>query len=268
MCSFGSYNSGIGTVLSHYGGGSTSRVRGRLLPAAVQLSANHKGDLKKAAEIIRAGKIIAFPFNGIFGLFGDIDRVKAANLILRAKSRPPDRKLIQVCLPEEVDGKLADLSKVPHDKQRIVNLWKEVHALGLILPAASKAPRHLIVEDTVLVIWTEYAPLRYMLEHFRKLGGRGLVGTSANKAGESTHWRLKELAADFRFDVAALIEADFSHLDETRRRSTSIINFTGKKPRLIREGNVPRHEINKALIANSLPELHVDANVFIVKPRE
>lgn len=234
------------------------------------LSSTDKEHLKKVAEMIKEGGIVAFPFNGVFGLFGDIDCIRAEELILEAKNRPVDRKLIQVCLPEYAK-EVADFSKINFKEEQVVKLWKSVHALGIILPAATTAPYHLVIKEnsyaSVLPIWTEYPPLRYVLECFRKLGGRALVGTSANKMGQPTHWKFDELKEDFCFQVHALVEDDFSHLPEIRRRSTSIIDLTGEKPRLHREGNVTEMEIRAALEKNGFPELYLDRDVITVRPR-
>lgn len=239
---------------------------------AEHLQSHERGHLERSAEIIKAGGIIAFPFNGVFGIFGDIDSVQAVDDILIAKGRPRDRKLIQVCLPER-SRELVDFSRTPHNEQDVINLWKDVHALGIIAPAATTAPYHLVVREredfaTVLNIWTEYEPLRRMIEHFRKVGGRALVGTSANKSDQPTHWRFDELKEDFRYSLDALVEADFFHLPEIRRRSTTVIDLTSDQPRLHREGNVPEDELKEALRRNGFPELHVPRDVIRVRPRQ
>ncbi|MGI8551975.1 MAG: Sua5/YciO/YrdC/YwlC family protein [Dehalococcoidia bacterium] len=161
---------------------------------------------------MRAGGIVAFPSNGIFGLFGEIDCVEAADRILEAKNRPTDRKLVQVCLPEYARD-FANFGRVHFTERSIVAVWREVHALGLILPAATTAPYNLVVPATVhsasvLPIWTEYTPLRTLLEHLRNLGGPALVGTSANKMGEATLWQFTALRADFEACVDPVIEAN------------------------------------------------------------
>lgn len=237
---------------------------------ALYLSSGDKSHLRKVAEIIKKGDIVAFPFNGVFGLFGDIDCIKAEELILDAKNRPADKKLIQVCLPEYVK-EIADFSRINFREEQVVKLWRDVHALGIILPAATTAPYHLVIREnsyaTVLPIWTEYPPLRYMLEHFRKLGGRALVGTSANRMGQPTNWRFNELKEDFHFSVYALVEDDFSHLPEIRRRSTSVLDLTRENPRLHREGNVTEEEIKVALEKHGFPPLCIGRDVITVRPR-
>lgn len=240
------------------------------LRCAERLQASEPSDLRRTAEIIKAGGIVAFPFNGVFGLFGDVDNIAAAEDIIVAKNRPRDKKLILVHLPEEVD-QYADLSKIIYKREDIISLWRDVHALGIIFPASTHSPYHLTVGEgmdrTILSIWTEFSPLRIMLEHFRELGGRGLVGTSANKSGDSTHFQPEGLWADFHEDVEAVVIDHFDHLPEVRRRSTSVIDLTNHRPRLHREGNVPESEIREALIRNNFPELTVGRDVITVRAR-
>lgn len=282
------------------------------LKAEILFSKNQK-DLKRAAEIVLDGGVIAFPFNGIFGLFGNIDNPKIAEEIIRVKNRPANRKLIAVALPEHAD-ELVNFSKSYYSLEALRELWTDtdsVHALGMILPASLGTPKHLrqlaetgeetrgkitpcpyhpvfqfrefmvywkervsqrdirCEEDlgTVLIIWTEYPPLRFAIEHFRELGGRAWVGTSANKNGQPTHCSFPELEAEFRHDIAALVEDDFSRLPKERRKSTSVIDLTENPPRFHRAGNVSEEELVIALSKHRFPELTVGRDVVTVRSR-
>lgn len=291
-----------------------SLVEGKV--AAEILSVKRPEDLKRVAELTFNGKVVGFPFNGIFGLFSNLDIPQAAESILIAKNRPADKKLIVVALPEYVD-ELVDFSKSHYSKEALKAVWTDkesVHALGMILPASFDTPVHMrqitnretalesqtsqdkitashynpvsrfrefiaswmarvrdkeIVPNidlgTVLVIWTEYPPLRYSMECFRELGGRAWIGTSANKSGQPTHWRFPELVTDFLYDVAALVEDDFTHLPERRRKSTSIVDFTNTIPRFHRDGNVSETEIKRAFKKHHLPGLWVGRDVIAVR---
>lgn len=238
--------------------------------SAEKLSVHESAHLKRTVEIIRAGGIVAFPFNGVFGLFGDWDNPNAAQAIIDAKNRPQDKKLIAVCTPERV-VLYTDFDKVPYPKDNITALWRSIHALGIILPASSDSPKDLKVtgdnQETLLTIWTEYSPLRITMDYFHQLGGRGLVGTSANKSGEATHFDPDKLWSDFYQDVQAIVFDRFDHLPEHRRKSTSIIDLTGQRPRLHREGNVSEDEIREALRRHNFPELMIGSDVIVVKGR-
>lgn len=238
---------------------------------AEKLSVGEDSHLRQTVNIIKAGQIVAFPFNGIFGLFGDIDQPSIVDAIIKAKNRPEDRKFIAVVIPELFLDEYVDLTRTPHKRDNILELWSNIHALGIILPASEGAPPHLIVgegnEATILNIWTEYHPLRRMLEYFRTLGGRGLIGTSANKSGEPTHFDPDSLWSDFQGDVQAIVFDRFDHLPEYRKKSTSIIDLTNDHPRLFREGNVSEKEIREALERHSFPPLIVGRDVIIVRGR-
>lgn len=237
---------------------------------APKFDAANKLHLITVAEIVRDGGIVAFPFNGIFGLFGDIDNIQASESIIAAKNRPKDRKLISVCTPETIDVH-SDLTRTRYPKEQLVALLRDIHALGLILPASTRAPYHLTVGEgidrTMLIIWTEYPPLRTMVEHFGSLGGRGLVGTSANKTGEATHFDPDNLYGDFKSDVQAVVYDRFDHLPVHRKKSTTILDLTNHRPRLHREGNVPEDELREALRRHGFPELQVGRDVITVRGR-
>ena len=237
---------------------------------AIILNASESLHLEQVAEIIIADGIAVIPFNGIYALCGNWDNPGAAHAIIEAKNRPENKNLIAIYPPEDV-SLYADLSQVPYSEDQIVALWKYVHALGIILPVSSQSPESLRVVNgdrvTLLNIWTEYRPLRTMMGHFRKLGGRGLVGTSANKSGEGVHFDANSLLLDFRYDVQAVVMADFSHLPHGCQVSTTIIDLTGDRPELYRKGSVSELELRPALRFHGFPDLHVRDDVTSVSPR-
>lgn len=244
----------------------------KMVTITERLSAHKDSDLRRAAEIIKSGEVIAAPFNGVFGLFGDVDNIKAAEEIIRVKERPKDKKLIIVPTPERIH-EFVDFSRIPHyPKERVIQLWKTVHALGIIFPASTHAPYHLTIgegmERTILAIWTEYKPLRSLMQHAHKLGVRGLVGTSANKSGQGTHFKAEELWNEFRNDVRAVVVDNFDHLPEFRKKSTSVIDLTEEVPRLHREGNVSEDELRGALAQNNFPDLITLRDVITVRQRK
>lgn len=235
-----------------------------------RFSASNELHLVTVAKIIEQGGVVAFPFNGIYGLFGDIDREDTAQAIYEAKGRPPNQKLIAVIVPERISEHV-NFAKVSYTEQQIRRLWGDIHALGIILPTSEGAPPHLTVREgentTILNIWTEYHPLRKMIEYFHDLGGRGLVGTSANKSGEPTHYQFDSLCRDFSGNVNALVEGNFDHLPISRRKSTTIIDLTSIRPRLYRSGNVSEGELREALLRHGFPELRIDSDVITVRSR-
>lgn len=243
---------------------STRRKHAKLLDA------NDPKHIKEVVDIIQSGGVVAFPFNGIYGLFGNADNIQAAEKIAKAKNRPKDKSLILVSAPEYLHEHV-QMQKIEHHPKKLINLWKDVHALGIILPAAATAPYHLVVRgeiDTILNIWTEYKPMRMLIEQFRKRGGRALVGTSANKNGQPTHYSIDTLWEDFGEELDAVVVADFRHLRKIRRKSTTVIDLTEKQPRLHRLGNLTEKELREAISRHDFPKLTKQRDLILVRGRE
>lgn len=229
-----------------------------LMRSALRLSAENSDHRKYAAGLLKEGKIGAIAFNGIYGLFCTADDKSPHDDILRMKNRPNDKNGVLVVQPENLREHV-DISKTYFTFGQITKLQKHLHALGIILPASKGAPEHLVnkkgEERTILSIWTEYHPLRRMIEEFQELGGRALAGTSANRSGQPTRFDTEEVWQDFKNDVGFILEADYSTLPQIRRQSTSVIDLTGESPRLHRAGNVSREELNAALKKFRFPPL-------------
>src|SRR4026207_394195 len=94
--------------------------------------------LKRAAELITQGEIIAFGFNGIFVFIGDADQEIAARRIAAAKRQPIDKPLALICAPEHL-AEFVDLDAQAfryHAFATVQQLQREAYGLGVLLPAA------------------------------------------------------------------------------------------------------------------------------------
>lgn len=233
---------------------------------AVRLSLGNPNDLVTAARIIKEGGVGAIGFKGIYGLFGNIDDIEISDRIIKIKNRPEDKKLIATIAPEYLLEHV-DFSKTAYTHKQVIALQKELHALGVILPASNEAPSHVISDkdgqQTILNIWTEYQPLRALTEEIRSLGLRALIGTSANKNGQPTHFDTEEVYEDFKKDIDFVLEADYSNYPTKLRQSTSLVDLTGSSPRLHRLGSVSGDEIRKKLRELKFPDPIVDEEKII-----
>lgn len=225
-----------------------------------------------AAKLLKENKIGIIAFNGIYGLFTNADNELANNRILQIKNRTDDKNLVLVSAPEHLDEHV-NFAHAHYSHEQVTQLQQYLHALGVILPASNDAPKHIASprneQSTILSIWTEYKPLRKLITKFRQIGGRALAGTSANKNNQPTHIDAEEAWQDLKTEVDFIVEADFKHLPDIRKRSTSIIDLTQLQPRLHRLGNVTQEEIQKALLKFGFPDLQVDyEKTIFVRPRK
>lgn len=231
---------------------------------------NNIEHLRYASDLISQGEIVVAGFNGIYGIFGDADNIAAAEKILKVKERPTDKNLILVSPPEFLSEFIDTDAAIftYHSLSRIQQLYREVHALGVILPASTSAPSHLVKNGAILNIWTEYLPFqpfRKLIVMLREKGTRALVGTSANKSGCPTFIKVEQVCEAFDGEIPIILSDCFEHLPSLRQKSTTVLDCTTEFPRLHRAGNVTIDELRSSLKNLGFKELLVDRNVITVK---
>src|ERR671922_1287636 len=231
-------------------------------PAEAQiLGMTGRGARTEAANALLGGDIAVVPFNGIFALVGDADDGAVPLKIAAAKERSEAKGVALVCPPEFLAEHVAvdELTRTGYTLPRVLGLYRAVHAVGVILPAARPgAPPHALQGGTILNVWTEQrpaSPLRELVLELRRRRRRALVGTSANLSGRPTITDADEVTSVFRGRVPLILLDTFEQVPEARRRSASIVDLTGPAPRLIREGSVPAGGLGKALRRCELGEL-------------
>jgi tRNA A37 threonylcarbamoyladenosine synthetase subunit TsaC/SUA5/YrdC len=222
----------------------------------------------RAADVVAGGGLVACAYNGIYTLLGDADDPAVPARAAAAKGRPEAQGLALVCPPEHADEHVALDAPVLRSRYSfaaVQELYRAVHALGVILPAALPgAPSHLVQSGTILNVWTEErpsSPLRELVRELRGRGRRAFAGTSANRTGEPTITTSAEVVDVFSGRVDAILLDDFAHVPEARRRSASIVDLTVPVPRLVREGSVAADELAAELRRLGFGELHVPADV-------
>lgn len=215
----------------------------------------------EAAAVLLAGEIVVIPFNGIFVLVGDADDPAVPAKIASAKQRPQAKGVALVCPPEHLHEHVIGAGE---DLAPVERLYAALHALGVILPAGAGAPPHAVQAATILNVWTEQrptSPLRELVDDLRRRGGRALAGTSANESGRPTITDASEVAEVFASRVPLILLDDFAALPPERRRSASIVDLTGPRPRLVREGSVPADDLRAELRRLGLGELAIAPDV-------
>ena len=225
-------------------------------------------DRVRAVQRLLGGELIASGFNGIYVLLGDADDPSVPGKVAWAKRRPRAKGVALVCPPEFL-GEHVNLQAPALGENdrfaRVQALQRDLHALGVILPAAVPgAPAHVVQSGTVLNVWTEHppsAPLRRLVGELRRRGRRALAGTSANLSGKPTITDADEVVAVFGQRVSTILLEDFGAVAPGRRRSATIVDLTQPQPRLVREGSVPAGELAAELRRLGLGELVIGADV-------
>lgn len=202
-------------------------------------------------------------FNGAYALVSDAHSESATTRIFTIKRRPATKTLAMVTTPDDLMH-FADTARCRLAFDELAGLQKRVYALGLIVPANADVPPHLIVDGTVMNVWSECPSLRKLAKAFRSHGGTLLHGASANLSGSPTLTTSRSVDETFGDALDAIFLDSQAQIDEARRRSTSIVDATGPALVLRREGNVTREELGTALATMGLGDLLVAEDLLVV----
>jgi len=133
--------------------------------------------LRAAARAVRAGGVIAYPTEAVFGLGCDPRDERAVRRLLAIKRRPARKGLILIAADfAQLEPFLQPLS--PSDRARLPVTWPGPHTW--LVPARRTTPRWLRGRHDTLAVRVTAHPLAAAL---CRACGHPLVSTSANPGG-------------------------------------------------------------------------------------
>ena len=138
-------------------------------------------EIKKAAQALKDGHLVAFPTETVYGLGADATNEKAVSRVYSVKARPTDHPLIVHI------SSINQLSKWAIDiPEYAIKLAKEFWPgpLTLILKRGDLAKDFITAgQENVGVRVPEHQAAQKLLKEFEDLGGLGVVAPSANRFG-------------------------------------------------------------------------------------
>ncbi len=196
-----------------------------------------RATIERAAELLRAGDLVAFPTETVYGLGADATNAKAVSRIFAAKGRPADHPVIV---------HLHDISQVerwasamPDAARRLAEaFWPG--PLTLILPRAASV--HDAVtggQDSVGLRVPSHPVARELLEAF----GGGIAAPSANRFGRISPTRAAHVAGDLGDAVALILDGGACDVGI----ESTIVALTGDAPVLLRPGAIGERELARVL---------------------
>jgi L-threonylcarbamoyladenylate synthase len=138
-------------------------------------------EIKKAAQTLREGHLVAFPTETVYGLGADANNSKAVARIYEVKGRPTDHPLIvHISSINQLDKWVVDIPDYA------IKLAKEFWPgpMTLILKRNDLASDFITggQENIGLRVPDQWVALA-LLSEFEKLGGTGIAAPSANRFG-------------------------------------------------------------------------------------
>jgi len=194
--------------------------------------------LAEAARLLRAGDLVAFPTETVYGLGGDARSDAAVASIFAAKGRPAFNPLI-VHLPDlDAARHLAEVG--PEAERLAAAFWPGPLTLVLPLkPGAGLSPRVTAGLSSVAVRVPEHPLARALLSAF----GGPLAGPSANPSGRVSPTRPAHVLDGLGGRIAAVLDGGPCAVGV----ESTILGLADGAPRLLRPGGLPAEAIEACL---------------------
>jgi L-threonylcarbamoyladenylate synthase len=201
--------------------------------------------IKKAAEIIRSGGLVAFPTETVYGLGANAYDPQAALRIFKAKGRPTDNPLIVHIAEKEQLFQVAQ--EIPETALEVAEiLWPG--PLTLILKKTERVPYETTGKlDTVAV----RMPAHPVALQLIKESGVPIAAPSANRSGRPSPTSASHVVEDLQGEVEMILDAGdtFFGLEST------VIDLTKEKPILYRPGPLAPEDLERYLGPVLVPEV-------------
>jgi len=194
--------------------------------------------LARAAELLRAGDLVAMPTETVYGLAGDARNDRAVAAIFAAKDRPRFNPLI-VHVPD-LEGARALAHLTPLAERLAAAFWPG--PLTLVVPLRAEAGLSPLVTaglDSVALRLPAHAVARGLLAAF----GGPLAAPSANPSGRISPVSAAHVHAGLGGKIAAVVDAGPCAVGV----ESTIVDARGDAPVLLREGGIAREVLAEVL---------------------
>jgi L-threonylcarbamoyladenylate synthase len=206
-------------------------------PLVTRVSRADAAAIGDAVHRLKAGGLVAFPTETVYGLGADATNGQAIARLYEAKGRPAFNPLIA----HVVDLAAAHaLARFDADAERLAKMfWPG--PLTLVLPkAAGCAVAELATAglDTIAVRVPNHEVAQKILKNF----GKPVVAPSANRSGHVSPTRAAHVLADLRNRIDLIVDGGATSIGV----ESTIVACLGE-PALLRPGGAPREAIERAL---------------------
>ena len=190
-------------------------------------------DLDAAVVVLRAGGLVAFPTETVYGLGADAENVEAVGRLYRVKQRPESHPVI-VHLPRV--GALDEWATAIPDPARALARECWPGALTVVLRRSARVPDAVTGGRDTVGLRVPDQPLA--LAMLRAFDG-GVAAPSANRFGRVSPTTAADVTADLGDDVDLVLDGGPC----TVGVESTIVDWSGPHPAILRLGGVARDRI-------------------------
>jgi L-threonylcarbamoyladenylate synthase len=194
--------------------------------------------IARAAALLRAGELMAFPTETVYGIGGDATNDRAVAAIFAAKGRPSFNPLIV----HVADVNAAEALVAFDDRAAMLADAYWPGPLTLVLPRRADCPVSLLASaglDSLAV----RSPSHSVAQELLRAVGRPIAAPSANRSGRLSPTAAAHVLAELDGRIAAVLDAGPCAIGV----ESTVLDLTGAQPVLLRPGAVTTAELTTVL---------------------
>ena len=197
-----------------------------------------ESDVAAAVDALRAGELVAFPTETVYGLGADAANPEAVQRLFAVKGRPADHPVIvHVAHARQLDELGRDVRDAAH---RLADeFWP-----GALTIVVERNPGRVVARvtggrATVGLRVPDHPLARALLDAF----GGGVAAPSANRFGRVSPTTAQHVRADLGDDVRAVLDGGPCRVGV----ESTIVDVTSEEPAILRLGGVGRAEVERVV---------------------
>ena len=185
--------------------------------------------IRRAAALLRAGELVAFPTETVYGLGADALNGAAAARIFAAKGRPADNPLIAHIAGESGLAGLIAGEPCTCARKLMRAFWPG--PMTLIFPKSPRVPREVTAGlDTVAVRMPSHPVARALI----RAAQTPIAAPSANRSGRPSPTTAAHVLEDMEGRIPLILDGGPCEVG----LESTVVDVTGARPRILRPGGV------------------------------
>jgi L-threonylcarbamoyladenylate synthase len=193
--------------------------------------------LGRAARILLAGGLVAFPTETVYGLGADATNPLAIHSIFRAKERPlSDPLIVHLASANELTTVAAEIPPVAHELA--ARFWPG--PLTLVLPRHARIPSLVAAGGATVGVRVPLHPVAHAL--LREVG-RPVAAPSANRFMHTSPTSAAHVLADLDGRIDAVLDGGPCAVGV----ESTVLDLTARPPRVLRPGGVTLEALRAVL---------------------
>lgn len=224
-----------------------------------ELLASDPSGIARAASLLRAGELVAFGTETVYGLGADATDARAVAAIFAAKGRPHFNPLI--CHYPDADSAFAQVADGPAARTLARAFWPG--PLTLVLPRRAECEVALLAGAGLETLAVR-VPAHPVASALLRAVGRPVAAPSANRSGQVSPTTAGHVLDGLGGRIAAVLDCGACAVGV----ESTVLDLTGSRPTLLRPGGATTEAIEELIgaVGRGIPHAVAEASRGLRSP--